>query len=228
MVTLKYAERVHACFEMDKLIPPPIRKKYYYHEDVWDTRYMTFKEDIIRKAIKYGITAAIQEQVKENYHDYHIIPPKEQINLLGTLEVMDERRRADREDHNIDAKKNKDEHPDEGDANSEFIPKVPRNKFNPNPGKVKQKNTSRHLGIQNYCILFNKSGYPEIRYKSHSSEQCNTFYSSNTKNDLDGRLSKRYNAVNNFHNTEKKMKKQMNYLDKQIFFQDGQEFQLPP
>ena len=61
MVTLKYAERVHEFFEMDKLIPPPIRKKYYYHEDVWDTRYMTFKEDIIRKAIKYGLTAAIQE-----------------------------------------------------------------------------------------------------------------------------------------------------------------------
>ena len=61
MVTLKYAERVHACFEMDKLIPPPISKNDYYHEAVWDTRYMTFKEDIIRKAIKYGITAAIQE-----------------------------------------------------------------------------------------------------------------------------------------------------------------------
>ena len=41
---LKYDECTHKMFEMEKIIPPPIRKNDKYGEYDWDTRDMNYKE----------------------------------------------------------------------------------------------------------------------------------------------------------------------------------------
>ena len=75
---------------------------------------------------------------------------------------------------------------------------VPYNKHNPNPGQFKQQKTAIHCGVQCYCVLCKKAGYPKHRYKYHSSEKWNSFDYANTKKDLDGRLVKRNAAVKQF------------------------------
>ena len=49
----------------------------------------------------------MQEKVEVNYCDYHTIPPKESINLLGTLEAWYGRRHAGRESQKPVSKDNK-------------------------------------------------------------------------------------------------------------------------
>ena len=61
---------------MDKLLPPTIRNTDEYHEASWDTRDITYKEDIINKAIKNGLPAVMQKEVKGEFYDnYCTIPP---------------------------------------------------------------------------------------------------------------------------------------------------------
>ena len=61
MGILKHSEHMCEVLKMDELIPTLIRKNEEYHESSWDTKYMTYKEDIIRKTIKNSLTKSTQE-----------------------------------------------------------------------------------------------------------------------------------------------------------------------
>ena len=82
-------------FDMEKLLPPPSKKKKEYHKIYRDTRYMDFKEDIICKEIKDVLPVEIQEEVEEKDHNYYTIPTEDWIDLLGNSEAKDDRRRTD-------------------------------------------------------------------------------------------------------------------------------------
>ena len=56
MGILYYTERVRKMFGMTKLIPRPSRKTEEYHEANWDTGDMNYKEKIICKVVKEGLT----------------------------------------------------------------------------------------------------------------------------------------------------------------------------
>ena len=117
------------------------------------------------------------------------------------------------------AKKNSD-HTDGEESNSELSPGVTCKKHNPNPGKGEQYNTASHHGTHCYCFLCNKSRYPDCRYKSHSSDNYNSFDSSKTKKDLDGFLTKFGASVKKFHKSYNNMQKHMKALknhNKMIF-----------
>ena len=64
MRILKYAERTRKVFEMAKILYPPIRKNEKCHESVWDTRYISYNEDIVCKKIKDDLPSEIQEEVE--------------------------------------------------------------------------------------------------------------------------------------------------------------------
>ena len=109
--------------------------------------------------------------------------------MIGILEARDDRRRMACEYKKPTTKKNKAEQSDGFGANSELIPIVTCKKHNPNPWKSKQHKTASYHGTQRYCVLCKKAGWPKRRYKSHSSEQCNSFDPDNTKNYLDWHIS---------------------------------------
>ena len=93
-------------------------------------------------------------------------------------------------------------------------PNVPQKKLKYNPVKDKQKNNYSHCRTQSSFVICNKAGYLKRRHKYHSSDQCNEFDSAKTTRYLYGRLDKRDAASKKFHNTEKKMQKQMKALKK--------------
>ena len=78
----------------------------------------------------------IQEEVDEKLgSDYCIISTEEFIDMIGTLDARDDRRRAAREAQKTFANKKKAQNPYEADSNSESSPRVTRKKHNPKPGK---------------------------------------------------------------------------------------------
>ena len=129
---------------------------------------MPNKEWVIHKNIKEGLPTAIQEKVDNKDIAFRDIPSEYWIGLLRTLESKGERRRMAWESKKSVAK-NKSEQPDGKDSNSDSIPRVLRKKRKTNPVKGKQQKTSDHRTTQCYCVLCKNSGYPEYRYKSHSS-----------------------------------------------------------
>ena len=57
-----YSSTLNTCtkmFEIEEPPPPKTRKYEEYHIADWDTRETLFKEEIIRKAIKEGLTPKI-------------------------------------------------------------------------------------------------------------------------------------------------------------------------
>ena len=75
---LEYAENIHEVFEMDKILPTPRRKNKGYHESAWDTRDIAYKEAIIIKEIKGGLTTVMREKAEEEFGiDYCTIPTEE-------------------------------------------------------------------------------------------------------------------------------------------------------
>ena len=134
---------------------------------------------------------------------YIPIPTEGWIGLLRTLEDKYDRRNADHEAHNSPVKNKKSEKPDEDNSNRKERTRVYQKESNINPRKGKQKNSDIHCGTHSYCVLCNKEGYPDHRYKSHSIEKCNEFDPANTKKDLDGSPTKKYASVKQFRKTEK-------------------------
>ena len=58
-VIFEYAERMNGMFEMAKIIPYPNNNNEEYHEAAWDTRNITYKEDITHNEIKDGLPTVI-------------------------------------------------------------------------------------------------------------------------------------------------------------------------
>ena len=79
----------------------------------------------------------------------------------------------------------------------------PHKNKKPNAGKVGQKNTASHCGIQRSCVLSMKLDYLERRHKSHSNENYITLSPYQNKNYLYRRLFNNNAAVDQFYKTEK-------------------------
>ena len=83
--------------------------------------------------------------------------------------------------------------------------------------KHNKSNTHNHVGMHRYCVLCKKSGMPEPKYISHSSE--NWFGKrpnhESLKKWLGGNLGNRDVAVKKFKNSKKKCKEDLKSLKKQ-------------
>ena len=90
---------------------------------------------------------------------------------------------ASHESHKPATKKNKVEKPSGYDTNIESSPRVTFKKLNPNPIEVIQQKTAICSITQHYCVICKKAWYHKSRYKSHSSNKCNSFGPANTKKD---------------------------------------------
>ena len=118
---------------------------------------MTYKEDITRKAIKYGLPTVTKKKFEENVgNDYRTIPTEEWIDLLRTLEARYDRRCTDCEAKKPTTKNKKADQTDGSDASSESSPRVYRMDHKPNPVKDKQQKTVSHRGTQIYCVILKK------------------------------------------------------------------------
>ena len=180
---------------------------------------MTYKEGVIHKAINKGPPTKMQENIDEKDINFHNSTSEYCIDLLGTFEAKDERRRVTLESKNPATKKN-NEQPHGADSNSESIPRVTKKKLKTNPGKGKQQNNSIHCGTNHYCFLCYKSGHLECRYKSHSIWKCNALDSAKTNKYLYGRLDKLNASAKQFHKFKKNMRKIIKKLmkyDKVLF-----------
>ena len=56
MGILECSEHMRNIYEISNLLPLRIRNNEWYHEDAWYTRYTTYKEEIISKANKEGLS----------------------------------------------------------------------------------------------------------------------------------------------------------------------------
>ena len=55
----KYAEHMREIFDLAKYLPPS-RNNEWCRDSAWGKKYITFKEYVILKAIKYGLTEVMQ------------------------------------------------------------------------------------------------------------------------------------------------------------------------
>ena len=77
-------------------------------------------------------------------------------------------------------------------------------------------NNPKNKVSQSYCVLYNNYGMSERKYKSHSSENCfgSRYIQESTKEGLGGSLINRNGDVNQFHNSERKWKRDLKSLKK--------------
>ena len=117
-----------------------------YDDAVCDTRDKNFNEDKIQKVIKDGIIVVIQNKVEEKECDYCTLTNEDWIDLIGTLDTHNYRRRTDFENNNSFTKKKKDYWYAGTNYNIKAILRASFNKKNNKPGKVRQ-NTNSYRGV---------------------------------------------------------------------------------
>ena len=83
--------------------------------------------------------------------------------------------------------------------------------------KQQGKNITKHHGTQRYCELCKKSGMPEQKYMSHSSEDCFGKHSNQNsiKYDLGGSLGSRVDDLKQYKSSKHKWKKYLKDFKKQ-------------
>ena len=101
--------------------------------------------------------------------DYFSLTYEDQCDLLSTIEVKDERKRASAQIKNIASARS--------DSLSDInkSARIPRKKKERNGAlrSIKtQKKAHKHHGIQRYYMLCKKAGMPEKKYMSHRAEYC--------------------------------------------------------
>ena len=125
---------------------------------------MSYKEDIICKAIKDVLIASMKEEVNTVFsRNYCNIPTKEWIGLIRTLEAMDDKRCADRGYHNTITKKKMDDKSHGDDSNSESFRRFPHKKHKPNTLKCKQHKERHPLKYPVLLFTLNEGSMPQLQ-----------------------------------------------------------------
>ena len=112
----------------------------------------------------------MRDELDDHPEDYFSLTYEDWCDLLSTIEVIGERKRA--EDH---IKKIASARAASLSDSNESV-RIPRRK-KANTGVLNSHNSpsrayDRYHGAQRYCILCKKAGMPERKYASHSTEDC--------------------------------------------------------
>ena len=91
---LRYAERVQDMQNLEKHLPPPSMKVDIFESDIWKGRYKEFSVNEIRVDIKDVLPLFIQDELEDNKEDYYSLTHEDWYDLLSTIKVKDNRKRA--------------------------------------------------------------------------------------------------------------------------------------
>ena len=91
---LRYAELVREMHDLAKYLPPPSMKGESAEAANWTVHNQEFTADEFRIAIKDGLPKSMQDEVDDHPEDYRSLTYEYWWELLSTIEVKDERKRA--------------------------------------------------------------------------------------------------------------------------------------
>ena len=210
---LCYAERIRDMYDLDKYLPPPSMKGEIAKADNWTSRNQEFTADEVRLATKDGLLKYTQDELDEHPEDYHSLNFEDFCDLLSTIEVKDERKRAAAHIKKIASSR---------EASLSDIDKSARNqrKKKARTGVLcsnkYQKRANKHHGIKSYCVIYNKLGIPERKYMLHSYKDCTVMHTNRTiKDGMGGSVGSRTDTVKQYKKSENKWKKDLKYLNNQ-------------
>ena len=94
VVTFQYAERVCDLHYLAKYLSPPSTKGVSFESASWDVRDKEFSNKAIRVATKGRLSLSILDELEDNRKDYCSILHEEWCDLLSTIEVKENRKKA--------------------------------------------------------------------------------------------------------------------------------------
>ena len=113
----------------------------------------------IRVLIKDRIPSSMQDELEDNQEGYHSLTPEYWSDLLSTIEVKDNRKRAATQIKKIDSARSASNYYSNGSikipSKKKAMTGVLRNNKGPNNKAPKHHSTQRH------CVLCKKAGMPE-------------------------------------------------------------------
>ena len=152
-------------------------------------------------AILGGLPKYISDELDDHPEEYCSLTYEYRCNLLSTIEVKYESKRAAVHINKISSA---------GAAslydsnNSVRIPNKKKAKTGVLRSNKLPKKTHRHHGIQFYCVLFKKSGMTDINYTSHSSKDYTGARTNQSiKYGIRGPVVSRANSVIHYKKSEK-------------------------
>ena len=139
-------------------------------EDNWSVRNKEFTISGIRLAIKGGLPKSMRGELDDHPEDYRSLAYEYWCDLLSTIKVKDESKRAA-----VHIKKIASAMASSLSDSDEYMRILKRKKAN---NSVMRSNKSPrrahdiHHDVQRYCVLFKKSGTSEQKHLLRSSEDC--------------------------------------------------------
>ena len=98
---IRYAKRVREIHELAKYLPPLSMKGKSAEADNWNVQNQEFTVSEIRLAIKDGLPSSMHDELEDHPEDYHSLTYEYWCDLLSTIKVTDERKRAATQIKNI-------------------------------------------------------------------------------------------------------------------------------
>ena len=134
--------------------------------DNWSVRNKEFTTSDLQLAIKDGPPKKMRYELDDHTEDYLSLNYEDLCDLLSTIEVKDERKRAAGHIKKIASAREASL----SDSNEPMrIPRRRKAKTGVlNYHKPPIMRHDRHHGAQRYCVLCNMAGMPERKYASHS------------------------------------------------------------
>ena len=198
---LRYAERIREMHDLENYLPPSLMKGEIEMEANWNVRNEELTESDIRLAIRDGLPKSMRDELNEHPEEYCYLTYKDWCELLSTIDVKYERKRAAVRIKKIASAREASLYDNDKSV------RIPRNNkdrtgvliYNKYPKKV-----HRHHRIQCYCVLYNKAGTPERKYTSHSANDFTCVrINQYIKYGMVGPVGSRTNAMKQYKKSEK-------------------------
>ena len=138
--------------------------------DNWKVRNEEFTASDLQLAINDGLPKSVRDELDEHPEDYCSLTYEDWCDLLSTIKVKDERKRASVHINNIDSARAAYLSDSNDPARILKKKKAKTGLFHSNKSS---KNLHRHHRIHRYCVLYKKAGMPKRKYTSHNDEDCN-------------------------------------------------------
>ena len=166
----RYAERVGNMHDLAKDLPPPSTKGESIMSANWKFRNKEFMISDLGLAIKDGLTKPMRDELDDHPEDYISLTYEDWCELMSTIEVKYEMKRAAVQIKNIASARAAYLYDSE-----ESVRISRRNKSKTGvlcSNKYSKRAHARYHGVNRYCVLCKKEGTNEQKYTSHSAEDC--------------------------------------------------------
>ena len=154
----------------------------------------------------------MQDKLEDYPEDYHYLNHEDWCDLLSTIEVKDERKRAAVQIKNIASAR------ESSLSDSDKSARNPRKKKASTGvlrSKTPHKKAHKHHGIQQYCVICKKVGMPERKFMPHSAEDFTGVHTNQTITyGMGGSVGGRADTMNQYKKYHHKGNKELKYLKK--------------